>query len=214
MRTIEARLIGVSLGRKNVLQGTGEERIVGGRGWAREGVGGGGMARWDQETAADTDAVAGDNDDRDGPGSRKTTMGRQWRWSGLAGGRGRMRQTTEGSVANGGKGRVRRRHMKPVASTEPAGWRNGRTVGSWRTTMTSRLHPIWRLPGGRVVEEEYNESARSGAPQDLGMDRHTTMSRLHQSHVWSMEAHDRARRSTKRMPATVKPPHLPPPLYR
>ncbi len=42
MRTIDARSIGISLGRKNVLQGTREERIVGGRGWAREGAGGGG----------------------------------------------------------------------------------------------------------------------------------------------------------------------------
>jgi hypothetical protein len=39
---IDAQLIGVSLGRKNVLQGTREERIFGGRGWAREGAGGGG----------------------------------------------------------------------------------------------------------------------------------------------------------------------------
>ncbi len=42
MRTIDARLIGISLGRKNVLQGTREERIIGGMGWARERVGGGG----------------------------------------------------------------------------------------------------------------------------------------------------------------------------
>jgi hypothetical protein len=139
---INAQSIGISLGWKNILQGTREERIVGGRGWAREGVGGGGMARWGWEMAADTDAAAGDNNNRDGPGLRKTTIGQQSRGSGLVGGRGRMRQTTEGSVVNGGKGRVRRRHMKPVASMGPAGWRNGRTVGSWRTTMTSCLHPI------------------------------------------------------------------------
>jgi hypothetical protein len=100
------------------------------------------MARWGWETAADTDTAAGDNDDRDGLGLQKTTIGQQWRRSGLVGGHGRMRQTMEGSVANGGKGRVRRRHVKPIASTEPAGWRNGRTIGSWRTMTTSRLHPI------------------------------------------------------------------------
>ncbi len=46
------------------------------------------MAQWGRETAADTDAVAGDNDDHDGPGLQKTTIDQQLRRSGLAGGHG------------------------------------------------------------------------------------------------------------------------------
>ncbi len=42
MRMIDAQSIGISLGRKNILQGTREEHIVGGRGWVREGAGRGG----------------------------------------------------------------------------------------------------------------------------------------------------------------------------
>jgi hypothetical protein len=81
-------------------------------------------------------------------------------------------------VASVGKGRGRRRRAKPVASTEPAGGGTGETVGSRRTMTTSRLHPIRRLPGGRFVEEEYDDGAQSGAPRVLGTDRRTTTSRL------------------------------------
>jgi hypothetical protein len=40
-RTINAQLIGISPGRKNIPRGAGEECVVGGRGWVREGAGGG-----------------------------------------------------------------------------------------------------------------------------------------------------------------------------
>jgi hypothetical protein len=57
----------------------GRNASSGGGDGRERGQAGGGMARWGRETAADTDAAAGDNDDRDGPGSRKTTIGRQWK---------------------------------------------------------------------------------------------------------------------------------------
>jgi hypothetical protein len=115
---------------------------MGERGDGREG----GTAR--RGRAADADAAAGDDDDRDGRRSRKTTIGRRRRRSGSAGWLGRMRRTTEGSVADGGEGRGRRRRAKPIAWTEPAGGETEGTVGSRRMTTTSRLHPIRRLPGG------------------------------------------------------------------
>jgi hypothetical protein len=96
-------------------------------------------------------------------------------------------------VANGGEGRGRRRRAKPIALMEPAGGETGGTVRSWRTTTKSRLHPIRRLPGGRVVKEEYDNGTQLGAPQDPGTDRRTTMSHLHQSDIWSTTARDWAR---------------------
>jgi hypothetical protein len=157
--------------------------------------------------------AAGDNDDRDGPGSQKITIGRQWRRSGLAGGRGRMRQTMEGSVANGpkGEGEEEAREASCIdGASRLEEWEN-----RWILADNDDVLPPPDLtsPGGRVVEEEYSNGARWGAPQDLWTDWRTTMSRLHQSHIWSMEARDRARRSTKRMPATVKPrPPTPTPV--
>jgi hypothetical protein len=40
--TIDARSVSVSSGRKNIPRDAGEECVVRGRGWAREGAGGGG----------------------------------------------------------------------------------------------------------------------------------------------------------------------------
>ncbi len=62
-------------------------------------------------------------------------------------------------MAVGGKGRGRRRRTKPAASTEPAGGGTRGTVGSWWMMTRFRLHPIRRLPEGRVIEEEYNDGA-------------------------------------------------------
>jgi hypothetical protein len=144
-------------------------RHRGGGDGRERGRAGGGTARRGRATAADTDAAAGDGDDRDGRRSQKTTIGRRRRRSGSAGWLGRMRRTTEGQVADGGEGRGRRRRAKPIASTEPAGGETGGTVGTRRTTTTSRLHPIRRLPGGRVVEEEYDDLEIRG---QIGARRH------------------------------------------
>ncbi len=64
-------------------------------------------------------------------------------------------------MADGGKGRGRRRRAKPIAWTEPVGGETKGTIGSWWRMTMSRLHPIQRLSRGRVVKEEYNNGAQS-----------------------------------------------------